>query len=99
MPEGLLLLPGTERRRMGTKAREFIDFWIQNSVHAAEQPGTVGASQDVEELAMRCREMAEHQGISEQSLRDEVGDLSQYIRDRLRAANMAEKERQENERK
>ncbi|TAI63661.1 DUF768 domain-containing protein [Bradyrhizobium sp. Leo170] len=81
---------------MSTKARAFIDFWIENSVHASEQPGTVGASQDVEELTTRCREMAKHEGISEQSIRDEIGDLTEYIRSKLDAANMAEKERQQN---
>jgi len=81
---------------MSTQAREFIDFWIQNSVHAAERPGNVGASQDVAELTRRCREMAEREGISNQSIRDEVGDLAEYIRSKLDAANMAEKERQQN---
>jgi len=45
-------------------AREFIDFWIENSVHAREQTGATGASQDVIELARRCVDMAKTEGIS-----------------------------------
>ncbi len=38
---------------MTTKAREFIDFWIENSVHLTERLRTAGASQDVTELTSR----------------------------------------------
>jgi hypothetical protein len=78
---------------MNTKAREFIDFWVENSVHAAEQYRTPGASQDVEELARRCMEMAKGQGITEKAMRDEVGDVAEYISDKLKAANRAESDR------
>jgi hypothetical protein len=78
---------------MGAKAREFIDYWIENSVHAAEQYRTPGASQDVSELTRRCVEMAKGQGITEEAMRDEIGDVAEYIRDRLRAANKAEANR------
>ncbi|WP_249144871.1 hypothetical protein [Bradyrhizobium lablabi] len=50
---------------MSSKAREFIDFWIENSVHAVEQYRNVGASQDVTELTGRLIEAAKGQGISE----------------------------------
>ncbi|MCP1834943.1 hypothetical protein ACVIHH_004499 [Bradyrhizobium sp. USDA 4518] len=69
---------------MTAKAREFLDFWIENSVHAAEQYGTPGASQDVAELARRCIEMAGQQGLTEQDLRDAAGDITDYIRIRRR---------------
>ena len=52
-------------REMTAKAREFIDFWIENSVHAVEQFRTRGASQDVSDLTARLIENAEAQGISE----------------------------------
>ncbi|WP_245321519.1 hypothetical protein [Bradyrhizobium sp. NAS96.2] len=48
-----------------SKAREFIDFWIENSVHAVEQYWTVGASQDVAELTRRLVAAAKEQGFSE----------------------------------
>lgn len=75
------------------KAREFIDFWIENSVHAVEQYRTIGASQDVTELAGRLVEAAKVQGISEADLQAEIGDVSDYIADKLKAANKAESER------
>ncbi|MCC8956011.1 hypothetical protein H8B02_22035 [Bradyrhizobium sp. Pear77] len=76
-----------------SNAREFIDFWIENSVHAVEQYRTVGASQDVAELTRRLVEAAEGQGISEAELRAQIGDISDYIEGRLKAANRAENER------
>ncbi len=79
---------------MSAKAREFIDFWIQNSVHAAEPQGTAGASQDVAELTRRCLEVAKSEGITEKSIHDEVGNVAEYIRGRLRAANKSESDRQ-----
>jgi hypothetical protein len=75
---------------MISKAREFIDFWIQNSVHAADQFGTLGGSQDVAELTRRCIEMAKSEGITEKAMRDEVGDVADYIENKLKAANRAE---------
>jgi len=75
---------------MSAKAREYIDFWIENSVHAAEQ---YGASQDVAELVQRLIQNAEAQGVTEQSMRDEVGDLAEYIRSKLAKANRDERNR------
>jgi hypothetical protein len=80
--------------KMSAKAREFIDFWIENSVHAAEQFRSPGASQDVAELTRRCIEMAKSQGITEKAMRDEVGDLAEYIGSKLKAANKTESDRQ-----
>jgi hypothetical protein len=40
--------------------------------------------------------MAERERISNQSISDDVGDLAEYIRSKLDATNMAEKERQQN---
>jgi hypothetical protein len=78
---------------MTTKAREFVDFWIENSIHAVEQFRATGASQDVAELTRRCLDMAKGQGISEQEMRDEIGDVADYIRAKLKHANTAEKDR------
>jgi hypothetical protein len=78
---------------MTTGVREYIEFWIENSVHAAEQYGTLGASQNVDELVRRLVEGASGQGISEQDMTSEVGDLSSYVRDRLVTANQVEKDR------
>jgi len=78
---------------MSASAREYIDFWIETSVHAIEQFGTPGASQDVDELVRRLVAGAAGEGITEQAMRDEVGDLAAYVRDRLKAANKAESNR------
>jgi hypothetical protein len=76
-----------------SKTREFIDFWIENSVHAVEQFRIGGASQDVAELAQRCIEAAKGQGISEADLKAEIGDLAEYIQGKLKGANNAESDR------
>ena len=78
---------------MSAKAREFIDFWIENSVHAAEQYGNAGGEQDVTELACRCLQAAKGQGISGADMQAEVGDVADYIRGKLKAANKAESDR------
>jgi hypothetical protein len=72
---------------MDAKAREYIDFWVENSVHAAEQLETPGAAQDVAVLVRRLIEGAAGQGISEDAMRAEVGDLTEYIRSKLRQPN------------
>ena len=78
---------------MPTKAREYIDFWVKNSIHAAEQFGTPGASQDVNELVGRLIERAKDQGISQKAMEKEVGDLTEYIHNMLATANKVEMDR------
>ena len=78
---------------MTTKAREYIDFWIENSIHATEQFETPGASQDVSLLVERLIEGAKGQGITEQAMHDEVGDLTAYVRGKLAIANQVERGR------
>ena len=77
---------------MGSRAREYIDFWIENSVHAGEPSGP-GASQDVSVLLARLIEGAEAQGITATMMQDEVGDLAEYVRGKLRDANRTERYR------
>jgi hypothetical protein len=75
---------------MSARAREYIDFWVENSVHAAEQFRTQSASQNVADLVARLIEGARGQGITEESMRAEVGDLVEYVQGRLKDANKAE---------
>ena len=49
------------------------------------------------DLVRRLVEGASGQGISEEAMTNEVGDLTKYIRDKLSAANEAEKETGANE--
>jgi hypothetical protein len=77
------------------KAREFLDFWMQNSIHAAERFGTPGGSQLTSELESRCIKMAANEGLSQADLEAEVGDLSEYIEAALADANAKERERKD----
>jgi hypothetical protein len=79
---------------MDATPREFIDFWIENSIHAAAHDGTVGATQDVDELVRRCIDMAQGQGITEAALQAEVGDIAAYIRKTLKTVNKTEQDRE-----
>lgn len=78
---------------MTNRACEFIDFWIENSVHAGELQGSTGAEQRVSVLAGRCLEMASSVGLSRAALEQEVGDLPVYISAKLAAANQVERDR------
>ncbi|HWL20602.1 MAG TPA: hypothetical protein VNS33_13095 [Bradyrhizobium sp.] len=75
---------------MSAAVREFIDFWIENSIHAAERDGTTGATQSVDELVRRCVDMAKDQGFTEAEMQAEVGDIAAHIREQLKAANTGE---------
>lgn len=78
---------------MSAKAREFIDFWIENSVHAVEQYGMSGSEQRVPELVRRCVLAGEALGLSQADMEAEIGDVADYIREKLEAANKAEADR------
>jgi hypothetical protein len=79
-----------------SKAREYIDFWIENSVHAAERYTVAGASQDVPLLVERLVEGAKEQGVTADAMQEEVGDLAEYIRGKLETANQIERDRKAN---
>lgn len=70
-----------------SKVGDFLDFWVQNSVQPAEQFGMPGASQDVSDLTGRCLDMAASEGISQEELKAEIGDIAQYIGGKLAKAN------------
>lgn len=75
---------------MTTDAREFIDFWIQNSIHAAEPHGAEGASQRVPVLVEQCLMMAKTQGLTKADIEAVVGDLHAYLQTKLAGANDTE---------
>jgi hypothetical protein len=69
-----------------SKAREFLESWMVNNIHA-EQPGVAGASRRPEELKAQCIEMAGSEGLTLAELEAEVGDLCQRIKAALATAN------------
>lgn len=80
---------------MTNPAREFLDFWIENSVHAAAQHGTRGPEQDVSALTRRCVEMASSLGLTRATLDQQVGDLPTYIGQKLAAANKLDRDQRD----
>jgi hypothetical protein len=78
---------------MTTMAREYAEFWAENSIHARELDGSRGAEQDLAELVRALIEGAKGQGVSEQDMIAEVGDLREYVGNKLLAANQIENNR------
>jgi hypothetical protein len=78
---------------MTTAIKDFIDFWVANSVHAKLELGQIGSSQSADELASRLLGDAEQQGLSPDEINREIGDPVKYIRDKLVEFNLAESER------
>ncbi len=76
---------------MAPNPKEFIDFWIETSIHPSDLLSGLGATQDADELVRRCIEMAASQGITEAMLHAEIGDLASYIRKKLKNANDAQR--------
>ena len=60
--------------------KDFVEFWLENSVHADEQFGPRRGRADIQELVDRLVRFAEGQGSTRPQIEAEIGDLSQYIR-------------------
>jgi hypothetical protein len=78
---------------MTADVQEFLDFWVQNSVHAAEPHGAEGASQRVPVLVEQCLKMAKTQGLTKADIEAVVGDLHAYLQTKLMRANDTENAR------
>jgi hypothetical protein len=76
---------------MISEVRAFLEFWTANSVHAREPSGLAGAEQGVGHLVHRLIEAAGSQGISEEAMTAEVGDLTWFIARKLKEANQADR--------
>lgn len=77
---------------MSVDAREFIEFWVENSVHAAEPFGIRQAGeQNAAILAVRCIEAAKVLHLSRDDLEAAVGDLVAYMRARSKEVNELER--------
>jgi hypothetical protein len=78
-----------ERRKMAA-AREFVDFWLTNSVHADEQMVSRRGREEILKLADRLVVAASYQGFSKQQVEAEIGDIYAYIRASIDTQNVSE---------
>jgi hypothetical protein len=70
--------------------REFVDFWLTNSVHADEQMVGRRGREDILKLADRFAVAANCQGFSKQQIEAEIGDIYAYIRAMIDSENVHE---------
>ena len=81
-----------------TTAKEFVDFWLDVSVHADEQEGPRQNHAAVQHLADNLLNAAREQGFSKEQVESELGDdLEAYIRASIDRQNVAEETRLRNE--
>jgi hypothetical protein len=83
------MVGGIERQKMSA-AREFVEFWLTNSVHADEQMVSRRGREDILKLADRLVVAASYQGFSQQQVEAEIGDIYAYIRARIDRQNVSE---------
>ncbi|MCC8955145.1 hypothetical protein H8B02_17345 [Bradyrhizobium sp. Pear77] len=82
-----------------TSAKEFVDFWLENSVHADEQFGVRRGRPAIDELVQRLLVAAKAQGFSEEQVQGELGgDIHAIIRARIDEQNAKEAFRLKRER-
>jgi hypothetical protein len=69
-----------ERADTTTTPKEFVEFWLENSIHADESLTARRDRKAVQNLADRCLAAAEEQGFSEDQITAEIGDIYEHIR-------------------
>lgn len=60
--------------------KEFVEFWLQNSVHPDEQFGLRRGREGVQHLVDSLLRAAEGQGFNRAQIEAELGDPYEYIR-------------------
>jgi len=70
----------SERADITTTPKEFVEFWLENSIHADESLTARRDRKAVQNLANRCLAAAEEQGFSEDQITAEIGDIYEHIR-------------------
>lgn len=61
--------------------KEFVEFWLENSVHADEQFGAKRGRGEVDQLVESLVHAAEAQGFTREQVEDELGnDIHAFIR-------------------
>jgi len=73
-----------------TAVREFVDFWFTNSVHPDEQLSARRRREGVQGLADRLVIAANGQGLTQEQIEAEIGDIYAYIRVSIHSQNVIE---------
>ena len=73
-----------------TAAREFVDFWCTNSVHPDEQLSARRRRGSVQELADKLVIAANGQGLTQQQIEAEIGNIYDHIRTGITSQNVTE---------
>jgi hypothetical protein len=80
-----------KREAMVAATREFVEFWLENSVHADEQFGAKRGRVEVDRLVGSLVQAAEAQGFTRQQVEDELGGgMRGFIRASIDWQNEAE---------
>jgi hypothetical protein len=74
-------------------AKEFVEYWLQNSVHPDEELGPRRGRAAVQQLAENLVRAAEEQGFTKAQMEAEIGDLYTFIRASIDRQNKAENDR------
>jgi hypothetical protein len=74
-------------------AKEFVEYWLQNSVHPDEELGPRRGRAAVQQLAENLVRAAEEQGFTKPQMEAEIGDLYTFIRASIDRQNKAENDR------
>src|ERR1700722_19441063 len=90
MPESQRANPALTWIAPSSTAKEFVEFWLQNSVHADEQMTGRRGREAILKLADRLVVAANYQGFSNQQIEEEIGDIYTYIRTSIDAKNAIE---------
>jgi hypothetical protein len=73
-----------------TAAREFVDYWFTNCVHPDEQLSARRRRESVQGLADKLVIAANGQGLTQEQIEAEVGDIYAYIRTGINTQNVTE---------
>jgi len=80
-----------KQEAMVATTREFVDFWLENSVHADEQFGAKRGRVEVDRLVESLVHAAEAQGFTKKQVEDELGgDIPGFIRASIDRQNESE---------
>jgi hypothetical protein len=68
---------------MNQRVTEFMQDWMAENVHFIGYPAEDGIDPEAESLAIECAAAAEAEGLSEEELEHEYGDLASFLHKEL----------------